>query len=204
MAAPLPIRQYDGPECPRCHAHLTADWIRSGIVHCPDCSKTFEATAFTPPQPKLRVVEVIHTGPEGASACANHARNAAVTNCTRCGLFICALCDMNVGSGSYCPSCFDRVRADGSVAAVATHYRDYSMMARNAAIFGVILSGLFLSLPLGIAAIVYARKARAQRREMGESTTGPTVAMIFGILEVIGGAIIIGFLLWSLFRTTGK
>lgn len=199
---PVPaIRSYDGPECPRCHAHLTADWIRSGTVLCHDCGKEFEATAFTPPQPRLRVAEVIQSGPEGANACANHARNAAVTSCTRCGLFICSLCDMNVGSGSYCPSCFDRVRNDGSLAAASTRYRDYSTMARNAAILGVFFSFMLLGLPFGAAAVYYAVKGRRQRREMGESTTGPTVAMIAGILIAIGGTLFLAFFFWAMFRT---
>ena len=52
MAAPAPlqVQSYEGPSCPRCHARLTADWIQSGTVICPDCNKPFEATAFRPPR----------------------------------------------------------------------------------------------------------------------------------------------------------
>ena len=52
MAAPAPlqVQSYQGPSCPRCHARLTADWIQSGTIICPDCNKPFEATAFRPPQ----------------------------------------------------------------------------------------------------------------------------------------------------------
>src|ERR1700736_5909655 len=89
---------YEGPQCPRC-GNLLADVSRhTGTIVCPTCSRNFEATAFNPPQRKMRVVEVAQSGPEGANACANHARNTAVTTCQRCGLFICSLCEMNLGS----------------------------------------------------------------------------------------------------------
>ncbi|MBV9494916.1 MAG: hypothetical protein JOZ54_11770, partial [Acidobacteria bacterium] len=123
MTAQIQVaRTYDGPECPRCHARLTADWVRSGIIQCPDCSRDFEATAFHPPQRRAKIVEVMAVV-DGANACANHARNAAVTTCQRCGLFICSLCDMNVGTGSYCPSCFDRLRASNELRGSSARYR---------------------------------------------------------------------------------
>src|SRR4051795_6843346 len=122
--APLQVQSYEAPPRPRCHARLTADWIQTGIITCPDCRKTFEAMAFRPAQRRLEVVSVAAAlTPEGANACANHARNAAVTNCVRCGLFICALCNMDVGTGPHCPSCFDRLRADDTLSPAATRYR---------------------------------------------------------------------------------
>ena len=131
------MKSYEGPSCPRCHARLTADWIQSGTIICPDCRKPFEATAFRPPQRRLEVVSVAASlTPEGANACANHAHNAAVTNCVRCGLFICALCNMDVGTGPHCPSCFDRLQADDALSPAATRYRDYASMARIAMIAG--------------------------------------------------------------------
>ena len=187
IVAPVPAaRAYEGPECPRCKARLTTDWIRTGIIECPDCGRPFEATSFNPPQPRLRVAEVTMT-PEGANACANHARNAAVTNCQRCGLFICALCDMSVGSGSYCPSCFDRLRSAGSLKGTSTRYRDYVRMALISMLAGLFFSSFFVGWLFGIVSLVYARKGLAQRRMEERSTIGVRVVAIFAILEIIGG-----------------
>jgi len=189
-----------GPQCPRCNASLTADWVRSGPIVCPFCNGAFEATAFDPPRRTQAVVEVIAAGPEGANACANHARNAAVTSCQRCGLLICALCDMNVGEGSYCPSCFERMRTDGSLRAAAKRYRDYGMMARSAAIIGILGSFLILGIPLGALAIYYAIKELKRRREAGTPVTGMVVLIILGALEILGGVVTIGLMVFGLMQ----
>jgi ribosomal protein L37AE/L43A len=191
--SPEQMPAYDGPNCPRCHARLTADWIRTGIVQCPDCNRRFEATAFTPVARRLRVAEVATAGPVEANACANHARNAAVTSCQRCGLLICALCDMNVGTGSYCPSCFDRLRSEGSDPVLATKRRDYRAMARVSTIVGffpfAILGWLF-----GTLSLYYLSKARKQLVARGESAWPPgiIVIMLFDIVEIFFGLVMIG------------
>lgn len=201
MAAPAPlqVKSYEGPSCPRCHARLTADWIQSGTIICPDCNKPFEATAFRPPQRRLEVVSVAAAlTPEGANACANHARNAAVTNCVRCGLFICALCNMDVGTGPHCPSCFDRLRADDALSPAATRYRDYASMARIAMIAGLLFSFIFLGIPAGAVSLFYGRKAFKQLREEGRSKIGLIIVIIFAVLEIIAGIAWIALLIVGL------
>lgn len=186
--APLQAQSYEGPSCPRCHARLTADWIQSGTITCPDCNKPFEATAFRPPERRLEVVSVAAAlTPEGANACANHERNAAVTNCVRCGLFICALCNMDVGTGPHCPSCFDRLRADDALAPATTRYRDYASMARVGMIAGLFFSFMFLGIPFAAVSLYYSRKAFKQLREEGRSKIGLIIVIIIAILEILGG-----------------
>ena len=194
------VPAYSGPQCPRCNAPLAAEEIRTGTLICPRCNHRFEGTAFTPPQRKQSAVvaEVVTVGPEGANACANHTRNAATASCQRCGLFICALCDMNVGTGSYCPSCFQRVRTEGTLQAAARRYRDYAMMARSAVIAGMLFSFMFLGLPFGAVGVYYSLKARKQRREESRSLTGVTFLMIFAVLEILGGLASIGFLIYAI------
>jgi hypothetical protein len=185
-----------GARCPRCWKALPQS-IHSGPVTCPACNRGFEATVFAAPvAAPARVDEVVAIGPEGGSACANHARNAAVTSCQRCGLFICALCEMRLGSTALCPACFDRGRVDGTLDAGARRYRDYAGMARSAGIFGLLLFS-FLGIPFGALTIYYAARGLTQRRTEGRSAVGVTVWMVIGVLEVIGGVMFIGFLIWS-------
>jgi uncharacterized paraquat-inducible protein A len=197
--APLQLKSYEGPSCPRCRARLTADWIHSGTVICPDCNKPFEATAFRPPQRRLEVISVAAAlTPEGANACANHARNAAVTNCVRCGLFICALCNMDVGTGPHCPSCFDRLRAEDALSPAATRYRDYASMARIAMIGGLFFSFAFMGIPFAAASLFYARKGYKQLREEGRSRIGLTIIVVVAILEIVFGIAWIALLIVGL------
>jgi ribosomal protein L37AE/L43A len=198
------IRPYDGPCCPYCAAKLMADWIRTGVIVCPDCKKGFEATAFNPVTPKLRVAEVATSGPEGANACANHARNAAVTSCTRCGLFICSLCEMDLGDASYCPSCFDRMRTDGALPAAAGKMRDYYSMARIAVVAGIFFTFGFIGPLFGILALYYQSKGRKAMRLRGDDpwTPGAVIVMLLAIIVLVGSTIVDGFMIFSLLQVS--
>ncbi|MEO8033960.1 MAG: hypothetical protein ABI837_05965 [Acidobacteriota bacterium] len=202
---PLVPRAYEGPECPHCAAHLTTDWLRSGTIVCPDCAKEFEATAFQPPAPRLRVLEVAAAAtPEGVNACANHARNAAITNCQRCGLFICGLCEMNVGTGALCPSCFDRARLEDTATPAATRYRDYASMARIAMVVGLFFMFIGLGAPFGVLSLVYSRRGIRQRQKEGSSTIGIRIVAILAVLETVAGLLWLAFLMWNLFTRTAR
>jgi hypothetical protein len=196
---------YTGPQCPRCAVTLTADWLHSGAITCPYCARAFEATAFNPPERAVEVTtEVTDVGPDGANACANHARNAATASCQRCGLFICALCDMNVGTGSYCPTCFDRVRAEGSLLPAAKRYRDFAGIARASALTGFLLAFFFLSIPFGALAVYFGFRARKQQKTEGRSSVGAIIAILVGILDVLGGIAYIGFLIYTVGKAGGS
>ena len=193
---------YGGPQCPRCNMPLALGALQTGTNTCDYCRRSFEATAFQPPErQRPAITEVVAVGPEGAIACANHERNAAVTSCGRCGLFICALCEMTVAEGSFCPACFDRLTAEGSLATARTRYRDYGAMARMWAIAGIFVSfgcmGITL-FPFGALTVYYARRGAAQRKEEGRSIGGMIALGILGVLEVLGGIGIYIFLIWAM------
>ena len=191
---------YVGPQCPHCSVPLSNSMRRTGLLVCEFCRRSFEATVFTPLARRgTEAVEtIVAAGPAGANACANHARNAAVTSCQRCGLFICSLCDMNVGAGSFCPTCFDRVRAEGTLKPVATRYRDFASLARITAIFGLVF--YFVWPIIGAGAIFLAVKGMRQRREQGRSRAGMVIIMILGVIEIIAGITLYGFFIWAIAR----
>lgn len=173
---------YTGPLCPSCNAPLEAEKLRAGTMTCPHCSTEFEATPFQPRERRHDAVQVVTETPDGVSAaCANHARNAAVTSCSRCGLFICALCDMNTGDGASCPSCYDRQSNPGAAAGSPTRYRDYATMSISTAAFSLLCSFF----PFGAFALYWGVKGIRQRRAEGTGIVGPVVAMVIGGLQLL-------------------
>jgi hypothetical protein len=191
----MPIQgTYSGPQCPRCAVTLPEGALQTGVIACPTCRKTFEGTAFTPVDKRIRITELAVSGPEGANACANHARNAAVTSCERCGLFICALCEMNIGEGSFCPSCFERARTEGTMQSVLTRRRDFPTMARATMVLGFLMLFPF-GVVLGALAIYFSIKGRRQRKEDGDSTFSVTVILVLAIVEVTISALFLIFMI---------
>lgn len=186
---------YAGPQCPHCNGTLTESWVRDGAIDCPFCMGRFEARAFHPPSRAIRAVEHAGARPEDDTACANHERNAAVTSCQRCGIFICALCDMNIGTGSYCPSCFERVRNEGVLQSAARRYRDYTAMGRLSIFAGIFM--WFLMMLTGALATYYGVKGWKQRRELGRSIVGPLFVILFGLAEVGGGITMVALIVFA-------
>ncbi len=179
---------YTGPLCPSCNAPLEAEKLRAGTTTCTFCSTEFEATPFQPRERRHDAVQVVTETPDGVSAaCANHARNAAVTSCSRCGLFICALCDMNTGDGSFCPSCHDRLGDQSAATGSPTRYRDYATMSISAAVFSLLCS----IVPFGAFALYWGVKGIRQRRAEGTGIVGPVVAMIIGGLQILSFLVLI-------------
>jgi hypothetical protein len=187
---------YRGPQCPRCRRALPEAWVNNGQIVCPECGGDFEATLFQPVEQKAEAVRIIDESPEGANLCANHVRNAAVTSCQRCGLFICSLCDMNVGSGSFCPSCFSRLQKEGGLQEAAKSYLDYTLMGRSAIIIGIVMWPL--AIVTGLLAMYYAVRGVKQRREKGRSVVGPLVLFIFGLGQFGTVAVFFGLMIWGL------
>lgn len=192
MAIPRPA--YTGPQCPRCRAAFPDGHLHDGANVCLTCLGDFEARIFHPPQRSARILQLAHSGPEGGVSCANHARNAAVAACDRCGLLICSLCQLDVESAKLCPSCFERLSQDTEADTTRTRFRDFGSLAGIWALVGLIFSGLMLGIPLGLIAIYYCLKA-FRHRESRSSLTFVIVALLLALGDIFIGV----FLLVSLF-----
>lgn len=192
-----PALAYRGPVCPRCGKAIVFDAVRDGDVVCPHCDREFEARVFQPPRRVVRVAAV-ETGIESATPCANHPRNAAVASCERCGLFVCSLCELEIGGSRYCPSCFDRLSQEGTLPTAALRFRDYASLAMITALGGLLLS-MVLGIPLGILAIYYAVRGFRDPNSR-ESFVRLVIALAFGLGDVVLG----GFFLFAFFFAVGK
>lgn len=182
--------------CPHCWLALDHEHMSPGLQLCPRCRRSFEAVLFSPPERRVRVAEVAEAGPGGATACAVHKRNAAVGNCSRCGIFLCAVCKVEADRKVLCPPCFDRLSEEGGLDSVRARYRDYAGMALFLAALGVFVWPLGLA--VGSAAVYYGFRGFAQKQELGEGggRGGIYVALAAGFVEAVVGL----FFLLSLLR----
>lgn len=186
-AAPKPRvqRAYTGPVCPRCRAHLELERLPAGETRCPSCNKTFLAAPFHPPAVQERVASLAEAGPDGAAPCALHSGNAAIGNCTRCGVFFCALCRIQVDGQELCPGCFDRLTAEESLSTARTRIRDYRGMALSLGMFGLLT--FCFGLITGPLTLYLVSQAVRQRRLWQESggTGALVVASILGLAQIL-------------------
>lgn len=188
------VRAYEGITCPYCKGPLEHETLVSGTVICPHCGSDFEAVRFDPPQRKVRVLELAAAGPEGGHPCANHPGNVAVTNCDRCGAFICGLCQIDADKMRLCPPCFDRLSSEGALESARLTFRDFGGLASTSAVAGCIL--YIFALAFGPLTIYYGIKGLRQKKQMGEreGIAGIWVAMAIGLIETILGVAMIGMI----------
>jgi uncharacterized paraquat-inducible protein A len=149
---------------------------------------------FHPPTRSARVLQLVQSGPEAAGACANHPRNAAVTNCERCGIFICSLCELEVDGTKYCPACFERLAQEGAIHSARTRFRAYGSLAALSAVAGLFLSGAFLGFPLGGLALYYVGKGFRTRRDTGSTVFGLVLVTIIALAAISCSALMVFFL----------
>jgi hypothetical protein len=172
--------------CPRCGRPLDHAAVVSGPQTCPLCRGAFDAVRFDPPVLEASVRRMAEAGPQGAQACPVHPDNAAVGNCSRCGVFACALCWIETDGRVLCPSCFERLAEAGELPSLATGYRDYGRAQSQLVLVGLVLFPL--GLITGPSSIYYGAKALAQRKSWGEQGRFPGIWALF----VIGAAQVIG------------
>lgn len=189
-----PRKAYAGPACPHCGTVLDVSLLAAGEQACPACAKPFLATPFAPPEPRVETVStLIEAGPESAVPCARHAGNAAVANCSRCGVFMCALCRLDIDGMSLCPACFGRLTNEGALTSACTRLRDWRGISIA---FGVVGCFMYVvGLITGPLTLFFAWMAFRQRRELNErGILSLLLAVLFGLMQ-IGFSV---FLIWAI------
>lgn len=105
--------------CPSCQGRVTPAETETVRQKCPYCQK----------QLQIRVWPVVRQNTNAAAAlsdqatCFFHPDKAFQACCQRCGRFVCALCDLQLGAEHVCPTCFERGRADSGAGAGKAEWR---------------------------------------------------------------------------------
>lgn len=196
MISPEAAAAYGTLVCPRCKRELEQP-IQRGEIRCLKCQKGFELELFTPALPRpvtqLRLEEVTDV----RAVCGNHARNVATESCSRCGMFICNVCAIASDGTTFCPTCYERLSAEGALESTRTSFRDASGLALTFAVGGIML--WFLAPIFGLAAVVYGVRAVRQNREL-QTGSGCTIAfaIVAGLLEIASGVFLLVVLFGAL------
>ncbi|MFP5288318.1 MAG: hypothetical protein ACLGI9_21460 [Thermoanaerobaculia bacterium] len=178
-------RGYTGPECPRCGGWLDLERMVAGEQRCVACGAVFLGTPFRPPVLRERVGSVAEAGPEGAVPCARHPGNAAVGNCSRCGVFMCNLCRIEIEGQELCPGCFDRLTAQGVLFGAQTRIRDYRGLAVSFGVLGLVIS--CFGLITGPMTLFYVAQAVRQKRQWNEKggAASLVLASLLGLAQIV-------------------
>jgi hypothetical protein len=145
--------------CPHCLQEIPPD---SEWQSCPYCQKQMEVRIW----PAVRRNANAATALSDQATCFFHPEKAFQACCRRCGRFVCALCDLQLGAEHVCPTCFERGRADSAADAGTGkgewRHRDvlYDSIASTAGWAWIIIWPLFvIALPSVIFLHVKYRKA---------------------------------------------
>jgi hypothetical protein len=102
--------------CPHCSADIPAD---SGWQSCPYCQKPLQVRVW----PVVRQNSSVAIALSDQATCFFHPDKAFQACCQRCGRFVCALCDLQLGAEHVCPTCFERGRSDSGPEAGKAEWR---------------------------------------------------------------------------------
>jgi hypothetical protein len=118
-ATGLPLTAPGTVACPICGGAVTPTDAPSGWQSCPYCDKRLRVQVWYVVRQKTNAVSAM---PEQAT-CFFHPEKAYEACCQRCGRFLCALCDFQLGAEHVCPTCFERGRTDSSLQGGSAEWR---------------------------------------------------------------------------------
>jgi hypothetical protein len=146
-ATGLPQTAHGTVACPNCGGAVTPIEAPSGSQSCPYCDKRLRIRAWPVVRQKTNAASAM---PEQAT-CFFHPEKAFEACCQRCGRFVCALCDLQLGAEHVCPTCFERGRTDTGLHSGTAEWRHRDILYDSIAV--TIGWGWILVWPLLIAAL---------------------------------------------------
>ena len=191
--------------CDKCQTPLPGAVVNTGEpVACPGCHAPLLAqvfpVAFRPAAAGQAAENVVSD--EDAS-CFYHPAKKAVVPCGRCGRFLCALCDLDLGGNRhFCPGCVEAARrGDGkgpqAIPLPAQRRLNHDQLAAFIAVvplvFVVTVYFTLLTAPVALfLAIRYWNEPR--RGPVPRSRVWVVIATLFALLEIGGWVTVFVFL----------
>jgi len=119
VARGLPPIAAGAVTCPSCRGDVAPVETKTGWQTCPYCEKRLQIRVWGSVQQNTSTAAAL----SDQATCFFHPDKAFQACCQRCGRFVCALCDLQLGAEHVCPACFDRGRANSVAGAGAAEWR---------------------------------------------------------------------------------
>jgi hypothetical protein len=116
--------------CPSCQGTITPLVTEDGTQVCIFCHTKLQIRLWAVARQSANVAPAF----SDQSTCFFHPDKAFQACCQRCGRFLCALCDLQLGAQHVCPTCFDRGRADSGAEAASTDWRHRDVLYDSIAV----------------------------------------------------------------------
>ena len=97
--------------CPGCSGEVTKAETQNGWQNCPYCQNRLQIYVWPVVRQNTNAVVAL----SDQATCFFHPDKAFQACCQRCGRFVCALCDLQLGAEHVCPSCFERGQGNSPV-----------------------------------------------------------------------------------------
>jgi hypothetical protein len=105
--------------CPSCAGDIAPDGTNTEWQTCPYCNERLQIRVW----PIVRQNTKAATALSDQATCFFHPDKVLQACCRRCGRFVCALCDLQLGTDHVCPTCFERGRGDSGADAGKSEWR---------------------------------------------------------------------------------
>lgn len=126
----LPPIAAEAITCPSCKGDVAPVETKAGWQTCPYCEKRLHIRVWGSVQQNTNTVAAI----SDQATCFFHPDKAFQACCRRCGRFVCALCDLQLGAEHVCPTCFERGRANSGVEGATAEWRHRDVLYDSIAV----------------------------------------------------------------------
>jgi len=133
--------------CPDCRGDVRPAETENGWQNCPYCDKQLQIRVWSVARQNANAAVAL----SDQATCFFHPDKAFQACCQRCGRFVCALCDLQLGAEHVCPACFERGRGSSAADAGKAEWRHRDVLYDSIAL--TVGWGWILFWPTIIAAI---------------------------------------------------
>ena len=187
------------PGCSGCGTSIpSAAILERRLIPCLSCGAPVTAEVFPAYLQSLAQGtsgELLLTDDE--AGCFYHPQKRAVLPCGGCGRFLCALCDLEVGTDHLCPACLESGVRAGRMQHLEAQRTLYDRIALALAVYPL-LTIYFTLISAPVAVFLAVRHWRTPGSLVTPSRWRLVLAMLLGAAQIVGWVLLIGFLITRL------